>query len=339
MAKVKYYYDTKTLNYRRIEKTPLNRTKNMILYLGAFLFSGVIITILYLQFFDGPDERSLKDENSDLISEHEREESNWKSQLEILNKRYNEIDLVLQDLQYRDDNIYRVIWGADPIPSSIRKAGFGGVNRYRNLENMNNSDLVIETTKQIDIISNQLKIQSESYNEIIELAKDKEEKLASLPSIQPISNKDLKRMVSGWGPRIHPIYKTKKFHYGLDFVASRGTPVYATGNGSIKTVKYSGGGYGKHIIIDHGYGHETLYAHLSEYNVKQGDKIKRGEVIGFVGSTGRSVAPHLHYEVKSNNQKVNPALYFYEDLSAEEYDKMIEISSKENQSFDFLKDD
>ena len=328
MAKVKYYYDTKTLNYQRIEKTPFDRIKNILIYLGASMFSGMIITIIFINFFDSPKEKRLIREKSDLISQYD-----------ILQQNLNEIDLVLQDMQDRDDNIYRVILEADPIPSTIRKAGFGGVNRYKHLENMTNSELIININKQIDRVSKQLIVQSKSFDEVIELAQNKTEMISCMPSIQPVDNESQKRMVSGWGYRTHPIYKTKKFHYGLDFAAATGTPVYATGNGIIKTVKYSGGGYGKHIIIDHGYGYKTLYAHLSGYNVEKLDKVTRGEVIGFIGSTGRSVAPHLHYEVYLNDNKVNPALYFYNDLSPEEYDKMIELSSRENQSFDFHKDE
>ena len=323
MAKVKYYYDTKTLNYQRIEKTPFDRLKNILIYLGASTFSGIIITIIFINFFDSPKEKRLIREKSDLISQYD-----------ILSKNVKEIDVVLQDMQVRDDNIYRVILEADPIPSTIRKAGFGGVNRYKHLENMTNSELIININKQIDRVSKQLIVQSKSFDEVIELAQNKTEMLSCLPSIQPVANESQKRMVSGWGYRTHPIYKTKKFHYGLDFAAATGTPVYATGNGIIKTVKYSGGGYGKHIIIDHGYGYKTLYAHLSGYNVEKLDQVKRGEVIGFIGSTGRSIAPHLHYEVYLNDEKVNPALYFYNDLSPEEYDKMIELSSRVNQSFD-----
>jgi len=323
MAKVKYYYDTKTLNYQRIEKTPFDRIKNILIYLGASMFSGMIITIIFINFFDSPKEKRLIREKSDLISQYD-----------ILQQNLNEIDLVLQDMQDRDDNIYRVILEADPIPSTIRKAGFGGVNRYKHLENMTNSELIININKQIDRVSKQLIVQSKSFDEVIELAQNKTEMISCMPSIQPVDNESQKRMVSGWGYRTHPIYKTKKFHYGLDFAAATGTPVYATGNGTIKTAKYSGGGYGKHIIIDHGYGYKTLYAHLSGYNVEKLDKVTRGEVIGFIGSTGRSVAPHLHYEVYLNDNKVNPALYFYNDLSPEEYDKMIELSSRENQSFD-----
>jgi len=321
MAKVKYYYDTKTLNYQRIEKTPFDRIKNILIYLGASMFSGMIITIIFINFFDSPKEKRLIREKSDLISQYD-----------ILEKSVKEIDVVLQDMQDRDDNIYRVILEADPIPSTIRKAGFGGVNRYKHLENMTNSELIININKQIDRVSKQLIVQSKSFDEVMELAQNKTEMISCMPSIQPVDNESQKRMVSGWGYRTHPIYKTKKFHYGLDFAAATGTPVYATGNGIIKTVKYSGGGYGKHIIIEHGY--KTLYAHLSGYNVEKLDKVTRGEVIGFIGSTGRSVAPHLHYEVYLNDNKVNPALYFYNDLSAEEYDKMIELSSRENQSFD-----
>jgi murein DD-endopeptidase MepM/ murein hydrolase activator NlpD len=323
MAKVKYYYDTKTLNYQRIEKTPFDRIKNILIYLGASMFSGMIITIIFINFFDSPKEKRLIREKSDLISQYD-----------ILEKSVKEIDVVLQDMQDRDDNIYRVILEADPIPSTIRKAGFGGVNRYKHLENMTNSELIININKQIDRVSKQLIVQSKSFDEVMELAQNKTEMISCMPSIQPVDNESQKRMVSGWGYRTHPIYKTKKFHYGLDFAAATGTPVYATGNGIIKTVKYSGGGYGKHIIIDHGHGYKTLYAHLSGYNVEKLDKVTRGEVIGFIGSTGRSVAPHLHYEVYLNDNKVNPALYFYNDLSAEEYDKMIELSSRENQSFD-----
>jgi len=323
MAKVKYYYDTKTLNYQRIEKTSWDKVKNILLYLGASTFCGIIIVLIFFQFFDSPKEKRLKREISDLLNQYN-----------IINEDLKDINLVLKDMQDRDDNIYRVIFEADPIPSSIRKAGFGGVNRYKHLENLSNSELITETAKQIDIISKQIYIQSKSFDEVIELAKNKTEMLASIPSIQPVANKNLKRMASGWGYRMHPVYKTKKFHYGMDFSAPTGTPIYATGNGKIKKVKYSRRGYGKHVVIDHGYGYETLYAHMSNYAVKRGEKVKRGEIIGYVGNTGTSVAPHLHYEVYKDGKKVNPVSYYYNDLTPEEYEKMIELSTKENQSFD-----
>ena len=209
MAKVKYYYDTKTLNYQRIEKTNWDRLKNTLIYLGASTFCGIIIVIIFFQFFDSPKEKRLKRDISDLLTQYN-----------LLNKDLQDINLVLKDIQDRDDNIYRVIFEADPIPSTIRKAGFGGVNRYKHLEKMSNSNIITETTKQIDIISKQLYIQSKSFDEVIELAQNKTEMLACLPSIQPVANKDLKRMVSGYGPRIHPVYKTIKMHEGMDFTAS-----------------------------------------------------------------------------------------------------------------------
>jgi murein DD-endopeptidase MepM/ murein hydrolase activator NlpD len=245
-----------------------------------------------------------------------------------------QIDLVLDDIQHRDDNIYRVIFEADPIPSSIRKAGFGGVNRYKDIRNFSNAELVIEAAKKADKLSKQLYIQSKSFDEVIDLAKNKADMLASIPAIQPIANKDLGRVASGYGYRIHPIYKTRKLHTGMDFTAPQGTPIYATGDGKIAKVRRSRRGYGNHVIVDHGYGYQTLYAHMTKYIVYRGQKVKRGEIIGYVGSTGTSVAPHLHYEVIKNKRKINPVNYYYNDLSPEEYEKMLEISSQNNQSFD-----
>ena len=323
MAKVKYYYNTKTLNYQRIEKSVWDKLKSSLIYLSASIFSAVILIVIFFNFFDSPKEKRLKRDISDLLNQYE-----------LLNKDIDNINLVLEDIQDRDDNIYRVIFETDPVPSSIRSAGFGGLNRYKDLEYISNSELIIKTKKRIDIITKQIYIQSKSFDEVIDLANNKSEMLASLPSIQPVANKNLKRMASGWGYRLHPIYKTKKFHYGMDFSAPKGTPIYATGDGKIKKVKYSRRGYGKHVIIDHGYGYETLYAHMSKYLVRGGQNVKRGEVIGYVGSTGTSVAPHLHYEVYKDGRKVNPFPYYYNDLSPEEYDKMLELSIKENQSFD-----
>ena len=324
MAKVKYYYDTKTLNYQRIEKTTWEKLKNLLIYLGATIFTAVIMIVIFFQFFDSPKEKRLKREISDLITQYN-----------LIDNQLNDINIVLRDMQDRDDNIYRVIFEADPIPSSIRTAGFGGVNRYRHLEKISNSDIIIETTKKMDIISKQIYIQSKSYDEVIELAENKTEMLACLPSIQPVANKDLKRMVSGYGMRIHPVYKTRKMHEGMDFTASIGTPIYATANGTVIKSTYATGGYGKHVIIKHGeFGYETLYAHMNQINVKQNQIVKRGEIIGYVGNTGLSVGPHLHYEVHKDGHKLNPSYFYHNDLTLSEYNKLIEMSSKENQSFD-----
>ena len=323
MAKIKYYYDTKTLSYKRIELNAFDKFKRFLSYVVASAFIGLIMVIIFFQFFDSPKEKRLKSEIENLVVQYD-----------ILSKKMTQIDLVLDDIQQRDDNIYRVIFEADPIPSSIRKAGFGGVNRYKDIRNFSNSELVVEITKKADKLSKQLYIQSKSFDEVIDLAKNKANMLASIPAIQPIANKDLGRVASGYGYRIHPIYKTRKLHTGMDFTAPQGTPIYATGDGKIAKVRRSRKGYGNHVIIDHGYGYQTLYAHMRKYIVYRGQKIKRGEIIGYVGSTGTSVAPHLHYEVMKNKRKINPVNYYYNDLSPEEYEKMLEISSQNNQSFD-----
>jgi len=323
MAKIKYYYDKKTLSYKRIKLSPFKKFQRILFFLITSLFSGLLMIFVFFTFFDSPKEKMLNREIENMVFQYNQ-----------IKDKLNQISLVMADLQNRDDNIYRVIFEAEPIPNSIRKAGYGGVNRYEALKGYNNSDLIINTTKKLDQISKQLYIQSKSFDEIIELAKHKSEMLAAIPAIQPVSNKNLSRMASGFGPRIDPIYKTKKFHAGMDFSAKTGTPIYATGNGKVIRVRKSRKGYGNHVKIDHGYGYVTLYAHMQKYIVKKGQKVKRGEVIGYVGNTGKSVAPHLHYEVHKNGRKVNPVNFFYNDLTSEEYEKMIILSSQNNQSFD-----
>jgi len=323
MAKVKYYYDTKTLSYKRIKLSKLNKIRNLFYFLIGSAFTGLIMVIIFFQFFDSPKEKILN-----------REIKQLSTQYNVVQNKLNQVELVLDDIQHRDDNIYRIIFEADPIPKSIRKAGYGGVNRYKDLTGYNNSELIISTANKIDQITKQLYIQSKSFDEITELAKNKKDMLAAIPAIQPVSNKDLSRMASGYGYRIHPIYKTKKLHAGMDFSAKTGTPIYATGDGKIIKVKRSRRGHGNHVIIDHGFGYKTLYAHMSKYTVKKGQKVNRGDIIGYVGNTGMSTAPHLHYEVHKNGKKINPVNFYYNDLTPEQYEKMLEISSQNNQSFD-----
>ena len=323
MAKIKYYYDTKTLSYKRIELSRFEKTARIIYFIGSSAFIGTIMILLFFQFFESPKEKKLNNEITFL-----------NQQFEEIYKKMKQVDIVLDDLQNRDDNIYRVIFEAEPISSSIRKAGYGGINRYEKLNGFSNSSLVIEVTKKIDQLSKQLYIQSKSFDDIIELAKTKAAMLAAIPAIQPLSNKDLSRIASGFGPRIDPIYKTPKFHAGLDFSAKTGTPIYSTGDGKVSKVSKTRKGYGNYVVIDHGYGYKTLYAHMSKFIVKKGQSVKRGETIGFVGNTGTSVAPHLHYEVHKNGRKIDPVNFYYNDLNAEEYEKMRIISSQSNQSFD-----
>lgn len=323
MAKVKYRFDHNTLKYNKIVLSGKQKFYRFLTYFSATLIIAIIYNIVFALFFDSPKEKGLIRENQQLITQYD-----------VLNNRFDLVENTLEDLQKRDDNIYRVIFEAEPIPPSVRSAGFGGANRYIDLQGFKNSDLVTETAQRLDKIAKQLYVQSKSYDEVIEMAENKGEMVASIPAVMPISNKDLRRTASGWGWRIHPIYKIRKFHYGMDFTAQTGTEVYVTGDGVIEVVDNSLRGYGKRIVVDHGFGYKTLYAHLNGFNVSKGQKVKRGEVIGFVGSTGTSTAPHLHYEVFKNNNKVNPVHYYFNDLTAEEFDKMIFISSNSGQSFD-----
>ena len=323
MTKVKYYYDKKSLSYKEINLTFKQKIRNLFVY----ILSAIIITSLsffvFYSFFDSPKEKKLKSEINFLTSNYQKFES-----------KLLEIETVLDDIQKRDDNIYREIFEANPIPTEIRKAGFGGVNKYKYLEGFSNTELLKELDNKFDILKKQLYVQSKSFDQIIELTKDKNKMLSSIPAIQPLSNKDLSRMASGFGYRIDPIYKTRKFHAGMDFSAKTGTPIYATGDGKVFKVSKSKRGYGNHVVIDHGFGYKTLYAHMSKTAVKRNQKVSRGDVIGFVGNTGKSVAPHLHYEVHKDGKKINPVNFYYNDLNAEEYERMIEISSQSNQSFD-----
>jgi murein DD-endopeptidase MepM/ murein hydrolase activator NlpD len=254
-------------------------------------------------------------------------------QTEIQQRRLEAIEEVLADIQSRDNNIYRVLFEANPIPNEIRQAGFGGVNRYKDLENINNADLILANAKKIDKISKQLVIQSKSLDEIAQLAEDKEALLKTIPAIQPIQNEDLTRVASGYGMRLHPILKYRRMHKGMDFTAAPGTPIYATGDGKVSKVGL-GSGYGKMVIIDHGFGYKTYYAHMSKYNTKVGRKVTRGEIIGYVGNSGLSSGPHLHYEVWKNGVVMNPVNFYFNDLTPEEYDIMLAKASIENQSLD-----
>lgn len=323
MPKARYRFNPDTLQYDRIELTFQKKVLRFLSYFAASILLGAIYMLLFTFLFDSPEERKLKREVSEL-----------RSQYELMNKQLDQVTSVLEDLEDRDDNLYRTIFEAEPISKSVRKAGFGGVNRYTELEGYDNSDIVISTARRLDQLTREIYVQSKSYDELIKLATNKEKMLASIPAIQPISNKDLRRTASGWGWRIHPIYKIRKFHYGMDFTAPRGTPVYATGDGVVKKVVRSRRGYGNQILIDHGYGYVTQYAHLNGFNVKKGQHVKRGDVIGFVGSTGLSTAPHLHYGVLYNGKYVNPINYYFNDLTADEYEKMVILSQNAGQSFD-----
>ena len=323
MARIKYYYDTETCKYERVRVSTWDLTLNLMGFLSVSLIIAIGIVIVYNNYFDSPKEALLKKENEELQLYYE-----------ILEKEMKDANNMLAALQDRDDNVYRVIFEADPIPVTIREAGFGGAQRYKNLlENgLQKEQLILSNFQKLDKLKKQMYIQTKSYDEILELAKDKSKMLASIPAIQPIANQELTRLASGFGLRMHPILKVRKLHTGLDYSAPRGTPIYATGDGKVVTVRTNFGGYGKEVEIDHGYGFVTKYAHMESFNVKQGQKVKRGECIGYVGNTGRSTAPHLHYEIIKDGQKINPVHYFYKDINDEEFEKLLELASKENQS-------
>jgi len=286
----------------------------------VFRWGGLFF--IYLTFFGTPEEKRLKYENEKM-----------QDQFKVLQMQTKHIKGVLADLQERDDNLYRAILQAEPIPEQVREGLFVGTNRYESFNNMRNSDLLIYSTQQVDQLSKMVYTQSKSYDELMNLAKNNEHRLLCIPAIQPILNKNMTSMASGYGRRIDPIYHVATFHEGMDFSAHIGTKVFATGEGS---VNYAGWrqGYGNTIQINHGYNYQTLYAHLSEIDVRIGEKVKRGDVIGKVGSTGKSTGPHLHYEVHYRGGPQNPSNYYYLDLSPKEYDQMIRISSNFGQTMD-----
>ncbi|WP_047544949.1 M23 family metallopeptidase [Psychroserpens sp. Hel_I_66] len=323
MSKVKYYYDPETLSYRKIERRKGKTFKYGFIFLLASALFGFLFVFISSQYIESPRERAMK-----------RELSNMELQYELLNKRLDNAFAALESVEERDNSIYRLYFEANPIPDEQRRAGFGGVNRYKKYEGYDNSELIIESNERLDKLQKAIVVQSKSLDEIAVLAEDKEKFLASIPAIQPVRNKDLKHMASGYGYRTDPFTKVRKFHFGMDFTAPRGSPIYATGDGVVTRADNNSTGYGNHIRIDHGYGYVSLYAHLYKYNVKANQKVKRGDLIGYVGSTGRSEAPHLHYEVFKDEERINPINFYYGNLTAEEYARLLQKASLENQSLD-----
>ena len=325
MAKVKYYYDSENLAYRKIITKTRKKIGVVLLFLVASALFGFLgfIALLNTPYFETPKNRKQA-----------REIENLKLRYAILNKKMDEVESVIEFIEDRDNNLYRVYFNASPIPEEERKSGFKEVDRYKELEGYDNSQLVTNTTKRIDVLRKQLAIQSKSLDDILKMAKAKDKLLAAIPAIQPVKNENLKRMVSGFGYRTDPFTKARKMHEGMDFTARTGTPIYATGDGVVARADNTASGFGNHVVIRHGFGYETLYAHLSRYKCKAGQRIKRGDIIGYVGSTGRSEGPHLHYEVHKNGKVVNPLNFYYGNISAVEYVAIAQLANQENQSFD-----
>jgi murein DD-endopeptidase MepM/ murein hydrolase activator NlpD len=323
MKKTKYKFNPESLSFDKIRLGAKAILLRSLAYLIGSVIVAVVLNFLYGLFFDTPKEKTLKREIEQLTLQYD-----------LMNREMSNLEKVIEHLQETDDNLYRTIFGAEPIQPTQRQAGMGGVNRYNELEGFKDSRLVIETAKKLDLLSKKVYVQSKSFDELIMLAREKEDMLRSIPAIIPISSKDLTRIASGFGLRIHPVYKISKFHAGMDFTAPLGTEVFASGDGSVASVLSSKRGMGNYIVLNHGFGYSSLYAHLDGFNVRPGQKVRRGDVIGFVGNTGMSVAPHLHYEVKLNDVNVDPVNYFFNDLSPSEYEEMIEIASRTGQSFD-----
>ena len=322
MRKVYYIYNPKTRTYDRVYPTVRQRALNILKRLFVGMGLGAASFILLLWIFGSPSEKELRIENSRLVAQYN-----------VLSRRLDDALGVMKDIQQRDDNLYRVVLQADPVADAVRRAGYGGTNRYEELMDLANSDLVVNTTQKMDMLDRQLYIQSQSFDEVVALCKEHDEMLKCIPAIQPVSNKDLKKTASGYGLRIDPIYNTTKFHEGMDFSANIGTPIYATGNGTVTKAGWQSG-YGKIVKINHGYGYETWYAHMNDIDVRVGQKVVRGEVIGKVGNTGKSTGPHLHYEVHVKGRVVNPVNYYFMDLSADDYDRMIQIAANHGKVFD-----
>jgi murein DD-endopeptidase MepM/ murein hydrolase activator NlpD len=324
MSKVKYKFNKKSLTFDRVQTTFRKRLLYFFTHLSTGVVFAVAMLLLAYNFVDSPKMKAQK-----------REIEQMKFQYRMLNDQLDRVTRVIRDLQDRDDNIYRVIFEAEPIPSSVREAGIGGIDRYEKLKGYSNEELMVETSKNMDKILGQLYVQSRSFDEVFNLAKNKEQMLASIPAIQPLNNKDLRRIGSYFGTRVDPFYKVRKFHEGMDFTAAVGTEVYATGNGTIEFAARDGeGGYGNEVVIDHGYAYRTVYAHLSRIFVKPGQKILRGQIIGYVGNTGKSTSPHLHYEVRKNSIPLNPIYFFFNDLSPDQFQKMLDLSQQPSQTMD-----
>lgn len=323
MARIKYYYDTESCKYERVKVSTWDIILNLLGFLSLALIMAIGIFLGYNRFFKSPVVAQLEKENEEL-----------RFYYDILDKRMEDANTMLSSLQERDDNVYRVVFEAEPIPSSIRDAGVGGVNRYKDLtsQGLERDKLLVDAHEKLDKLKKQMYIQTKSYDELLDMAKNKDQYFAAIPAIQPVSNEELKRLSSGFGYRTDPIHKVKKMHYGVDFSAPKGTPIYCTGDGKIRRVKKSFSGYGNQVEIDHGYGYVTKYAHMQSFIVKKGQKIKRGELIGYVGNSGKSTAPHLHYEVKKDGKKINPVHFFHQDLSPAQYDEVLRLASVENQA-------
>jgi murein DD-endopeptidase MepM/ murein hydrolase activator NlpD len=323
MKKIKYYYNTNTLRYEKLI-TPLRvKLLRIFSFIAAAIVTAAIITYFAFRFIGSPTEKLLRADNERL-----------KYRYQDLDKQIDDLDQKMTELENRDNNVYRSIFEAKPIPDSARAKAIEQEQEVAKVEKMEGEELVQSIRASLQNLNSRMSVQKRSYDELLTLVKNKEKLLAATPAIQPVSNQNLDRIASGFGIRIDPIYKTRKMHAGLDFAAPQGTPIYSTADGVVTTSGNTGNGYGNHIVINHGYGYETLYGHMFRVKARNGEKVKRGEVIGYVGSTGKSTGPHCHYEVHKNGRKLDPVYFFYNDLSPQQFNELLKRAQVSNQSFD-----
>ena len=324
MAKQKRYIFNQLTQDFEVLETSKSRTLLRILLISlsvlgiAFLFAVLLFT-----FIKSPKEKAQA-----------RELEYMKLKYEIMNDRLDDLEALMTDMEQRDNNLYRVMFEADPIPYQVRRSGFSDADRYADLYGYMNSDLVVSAARKMDVIASQLYNQSVSYDSLFVMARNKSDMLAHIPAIFPLKETEVKYISSYFGYRPDPIYKIEKFHSGMDFSANLGTEAYATGDGVVYDVERNEWGYGNMVILDHGYGYKTRYAHLLKPAVRKGQKVKRGQVIGYIGATGKATGVHLHYEVLKNDDQIDPINFFYQDLTPDEYDLILQQSTLPTQTMD-----
>lgn len=323
MKKIKYYYNTNTLRYEKLVVPLRVKLLRILGFLAAAMVTALIIVFLGWQLLDSPKEVVMRRQNERIREDYV-----------LLNNKIKAMEEQMAELEKRDNHVYREIFEANPLPDSARAKSLEKQKEIKLTEGMEDNELAYSIAATIDNLMNRMNFQKKSYSDIEGMIKDKEKLLAATPAIQPISNKDLSRMASGFGYRIDPVYKTVKMHAGLDFAAPQGTPIYATADGVVKLAGNTGNGYGNYVVINHGYGYETLYGHQYRIKAKAGQRVKRGELIGWVGSTGKSTGPHVHYEVHKNGRHIDPIYFFYNDLTPEQFDRILKMAAAGNQSFD-----
>lgn len=323
MKKIKYFYNTHTLRYEKLIVPLRVKLLRVFGFIAAALVTSFLILLVGQKYFPSSNERLLQQENANLRYTYK-----------LLTREVNELNERITALEKRDNSVYRSIFESDPIPDSARAKSIARINELKKVSEMSEDYLVTSITASLQNLFNRASFQQHSFDEIEKLIDRKEDLLAAIPAIQPLSNKDLQRIASGYGYRIDPVYKIPKMHAGLDFTAPTGTPIYSTADGKVKTANYNTGGYGNHVVINHGFGYETLYGHMVRIKARVGQKVKRGDIIGWVGSTGKSTGPHCHYEVHKNGNPVDPIYYFYNDLTPEQYDRLLKLAATRNQSFD-----